>query len=224
MARKSGENEKIKRFCQSECYHQWIACNLKYSSTVSEKLVQIVFACFLVIISSQSPGESCEVGKFFKVIIIWGWPGDAGGSETLLRLISCVDDECSRRSTAWSLHQNISNSLIWTRFAFRYKSRSQTISKLRWKAISQLELIDLILEEDENCCFIKITSFHFRPEKCQFASSVLEMCSSKIHETCLENLVSYLLLVSYLSHITPRQDWIFSWIKIKFREGFKKSK
>jgi len=94
---------------------------------------------------------------------IYCWPGDAGESETLVRLISQLDGECARRSGTWSLSDNLSLSLLWARFAFG-------------------------------------------PETCQYASKVLETTSSKIHETCLDSLVSYLLLVSYLSHFAVRID------------------
>ena len=43
-----------------------------------------------------------------------------------------------------------------------------------------------------------------RPESCQFAQRVVEMSSSKIHEACLEPLLTYLLLVSYSYHYMTR--------------------
>ena len=61
-------------------------------------------------------------------------------------------------------------------------------------------------------CFLEHAfqnQFCCRPETCQYASKVLETTSSKIHETCLDSLVSYLLLVSYLSHFAVRKFWFF---------------
>ena len=43
-----------------------------------------------------------------------------------------------------------------------------------------------------------------RPEQCQFATKVLEMASFKIHIFRIVELVPYLLLLSYLSHLAPQ--------------------
>jgi len=92
---------------------------------------------------------------------ISNWPADAGGSETLMKVLDKLDTECARRCELWELQDTVKLALIWVRYSFR-------------------------------------------PEQCQFATKVLEMASFKIHEFRLAELVPYLLLLSYLSHLAPQ--------------------
>jgi len=92
---------------------------------------------------------------------ISSWPADAGGSETLMKVLDKLDTECARRCELWNVGDNVRFALIWARYSFR-------------------------------------------PEQCQFATKVLEMASFNIHEFRLGELVPYLLLLSYLSHLAPQ--------------------
>jgi len=91
---------------------------------------------------------------------ISNWPADAGGSETLMKVVDKLDAECARRCDCWELEDCVRFALIWVRYSFR-------------------------------------------PEQCKFTTKVLERASSKIHEFRLSELLSYMLLLSYLSHWAP---------------------
>ena len=112
-----------------------------------------------------------------------GWPGDAGDSETLAGVVRKLDEECCRRCDEWDMSRaNLPLSLLWTRFSFRFVRN----------------LFPL---------YLGILCLFSRPERSKFVSKVLEMASANIHHFHLQDLLSYLLLVSYSSHSLLRQSW-----------------
>merc|ERR1719233_2408528 len=89
------------------------------------------------------------------------WPADAGGSETLMKVVDMLDSECARRCEFWEIEESVRLALLWARYSFR-------------------------------------------PEQCKFTTTVLEKASSEIHEFRLNELLHYMLLLSYLSHWAPK--------------------
>jgi len=92
---------------------------------------------------------------------ISNWPADAGGSETLMKVVDKLDAECAKRCEDWELEDCVMLALVWVRYSFR-------------------------------------------PDQCEFSTKVLDMASCKIHEFRLAQLLPYLLLLSYLSHLAPQ--------------------
>ena len=58
--------------------------------------------------------NSCFVWKFTL-----DWPADAGGSETLMKVLDKLDTECARRCELWELQDTVKLALIWVRYSFR---------------------------------------------------------------------------------------------------------
>ena len=47
------------------------------------------------------------------------WPADAGGSETLMKVVDKLDAECAHRCDCWELEDCVRFALIWVRYSFR---------------------------------------------------------------------------------------------------------
>ena len=63
----------------------------------------------------------CAKGLVFKICkkCISGWPADAGGSDTLMKVLDKLDSECARRCELWEIQDNVKFALIWVRYSFR---------------------------------------------------------------------------------------------------------
>jgi len=53
------------------------------------------------------------------ICAISDWPADAGGSDTLMKVLDMLDTECALRCERWELEDNLKFALMWVRYKFR---------------------------------------------------------------------------------------------------------
>ena len=57
--------------------------------------------------------------SFINQYPISDWPADAGGSETLMKVLDKLDSECALRCERWDMEDNLKFALMWVRYKFR---------------------------------------------------------------------------------------------------------
>ena len=80
------------------------------------------------------------------LLSVYCWPGDAGHSETLERLVAALDTECALRCGAWPLADTIALALIWARFSFKTENHKFSSKVLEMSASKVAEAhLELLL-------------------------------------------------------------------------------
>jgi len=72
------------------------------------------------------------------ICAISDWPADAGGSETLMKVLDKLDSECALRCERWDMEDNLKFALMWVRYKFR-PEQCQFVGKVLEMGSSKLQ-------------------------------------------------------------------------------------
>jgi len=96
------------------------------------------------------------------------------------------------------LHHLIRSIYCWPGDAGDSQTLVGVVTKLDWECSRRCEEWDMTRANLP--LSLLWTRFSFRPENSQFVSKVLEMATASVHQFHLQDLLSYLLLLSYSPH------------------------